>query len=93
MVYDEKMAYDLGIDAGGTYTDSVLIRRSDGKIVCSNKALTTYPDPLEGIKNRSTGLTGKAETRDHGFGFNDSRHQYHSRKNRVSCGAYSYRGL
>jgi N-methylhydantoinase A/oxoprolinase/acetone carboxylase beta subunit len=56
MVYDEKMAYDLGIDAGGTYTDSVLIRRSDGKIVCSNKALTTYPDPLEGIKKSVDGL-------------------------------------
>lgn len=56
MVYDEKMAYDLGIDAGGTYTDSVLIRKSDGKIVCSNKALTTYPDPLEGIKKSVDGL-------------------------------------
>ncbi|MGI5992906.1 MAG: hydantoinase/oxoprolinase N-terminal domain-containing protein [Methanosarcina sp.] len=50
------MAYDLGIDAGGTYTDSVLIRKSDGKIVCSNKALTTYPDPLEGIKKSVDGL-------------------------------------
>lgn len=56
MIYDEKMAYDLGIDAGGTYTDSVLIRKSDGKIVCSNKALTTYPDPLEGIKKSVDGL-------------------------------------
>ncbi len=56
MVYDQKMAYNLGIDAGGTYTDSVLIRKSDGKIVCSNKALTTYPDPLEGIKKSVDGL-------------------------------------
>lgn len=45
------MHYSLGIDAGGTYTDAVLIRDSDGAIVDSNKALTTYPDPLEGIKN------------------------------------------
>ncbi|HWQ44546.1 MAG TPA: hydantoinase/oxoprolinase N-terminal domain-containing protein, partial [Methanosarcina barkeri] len=50
------MAYGLGIDAGGTYTDSVLIRNSDGKIVCSNKALTTYPDPLAGIKESIDGL-------------------------------------
>ncbi len=45
------MHYSLGIDAGGTYTDAVIIRDSDGAIVDSNKALTTYPDPLEGIKN------------------------------------------
>ena len=50
------MAYGLGIDAGGTYTDSVLIRKSDGKVVCSSKALTTYPDPLEGIKESIDGL-------------------------------------
>ena len=53
------MAYGLGIDAGGTYTDSVLIRKSDGKIVCSNKALTTYPEPLEGIKESIDGLDGE----------------------------------
>lgn len=56
MVYNSKMAYDLGIDAGGTYTDSVLIRKSDGKVICSNKALTTYPDPLEGIQKSIDGL-------------------------------------
>lgn len=56
MACNSKMAYDLGIDAGGTYTDSVLIRKSDGKIVCSNKALTTHPDPLEGIKKSIDGL-------------------------------------
>ncbi|MDR7666777.1 hydantoinase/oxoprolinase family protein [Methanosarcina sp. Z-7115] len=53
------MAYGLGIDAGGTYTDSVLIRNSDGKVVCSNKALTTYPEPLEGIKKSIDGLDGE----------------------------------
>lgn len=56
MECSSKMAYDLGIDAGGTYTDSVLIRKSDGKVVCSNKALTTYPDPIEGIKKSIDGL-------------------------------------
>jgi len=56
MECNSKMAYDLGIDAGGTYTDSVLIRKSDGRVICSNKALTTYPDPLEGIKKSIDGL-------------------------------------
>ena len=47
------MQYSLGIDAGGTYTDAVLIRDSDGIIVDSNKALTTYPDLHIGIKKRN----------------------------------------
>jgi N-methylhydantoinase A/oxoprolinase/acetone carboxylase beta subunit len=50
------MHYSLGIDAGGTYTDAVLIRDSDGEILDSNKALTTYPDPFAGIKNVIDGL-------------------------------------
>ncbi|MDI9394811.1 MAG: hydantoinase/oxoprolinase family protein [Euryarchaeota archaeon] len=50
------MTYSLGIDAGGTYTDSILIRNSDGKVISSNKALTTYPDPLEGITKSVDGL-------------------------------------
>ncbi|MGB9927697.1 MAG: hydantoinase/oxoprolinase N-terminal domain-containing protein [Methanosarcina sp.] len=50
------MQYGLGIDAGGTYTDSVLIRKSDGKVLSSSKALTTYPDLLEGIKKSIDGL-------------------------------------
>jgi N-methylhydantoinase A/oxoprolinase/acetone carboxylase beta subunit len=50
------MQYSMGIDAGGTYTDSVIIRDSDGKVMDSNKALTTYPDLLEGIKNSIDGL-------------------------------------
>lgn len=49
----------MGIDAGGTYTDSVIIRDSDGKVMDSNKALTTYPDLLEGIRNSIDGLDGK----------------------------------
>ncbi|MCL2862495.1 MAG: hydantoinase/oxoprolinase family protein [Methanimicrococcus sp.] len=44
------MAYSLGIDAGGTYTDAVLIREDDGVVVEAGKALTTYPDPIGGIK-------------------------------------------
>ncbi len=46
----------MGIDAGGTYTDSIIIRDSDGKVMDSNKALTTYPDLFTGIKNSIDGL-------------------------------------
>jgi len=53
------MQYSLGIDAGGTYTDAVIIRNSDGKVVNSNKALTTYPDLLKGIENAVDGLDKK----------------------------------
>lgn len=45
------MHFSLGIDAGGTYTDAVIIRDSDGSVIESSKALTTYPDPLPGMKN------------------------------------------
>jgi N-methylhydantoinase A/oxoprolinase/acetone carboxylase beta subunit len=45
------MHYGLGIDAGGTYTDAVIIRGSDGVIVDAKKAFTTYPDIQQGIKN------------------------------------------
>ncbi|MDL2261591.1 hydantoinase/oxoprolinase family protein, partial [Methanimicrococcus sp. OttesenSCG-928-J09] len=44
------MAYSLGIDAGGTYTDAVLVCEEDGKVIEAGKALTTYPDPIGGIK-------------------------------------------
>lgn len=53
------MQYSLGIDAGGTYTDAVLIRDTDGTIVDSNKALTTYPDLHPGIKNVIDGLNSE----------------------------------
>ena len=44
------MHFSLGIDAGGTYTDAVIISDSNGEVVESSKALTTYPDPLPGMK-------------------------------------------
>ncbi|MFP4654882.1 MAG: hydantoinase/oxoprolinase N-terminal domain-containing protein [Methanohalobium sp.] len=50
------MKYSLGIDAGGTYTDAVILRNSDEKIIETNKALTTYPDPITGISNALDGL-------------------------------------
>jgi len=48
--------YSLGIDAGGTYTDVVLLNDDSDMIIDSNKALTTYPDPLDGIKNAIEGI-------------------------------------
>ena len=50
------MQYSLGIDAGGTYTDAVIIRNSDKKVVASYKALTTYPELLTDIENAIDGL-------------------------------------
>ncbi|AKB83854.1 Hydantoinase [Methanosarcina barkeri 3] len=51
------MHYSLGIDAGGTYTDAVIVRDSDGSVIEFSKALTTYPDPLPGMKNAIDALT------------------------------------
>jgi N-methylhydantoinase A/oxoprolinase/acetone carboxylase beta subunit len=50
------MQFSLGIDAGGTYTDAILVRNSDSSIVSSSKALTTYPDLVAGIRNAINGL-------------------------------------
>ncbi|ADI73066.1 Hydantoinase/oxoprolinase [Methanohalobium evestigatum Z-7303] len=50
------MEYSLGIDAGGTYTDVVIMRNHDGVIVDFYKSLTTYPDLVEGVKNAIDGL-------------------------------------
>ncbi|MHC1576402.1 MAG: hydantoinase/oxoprolinase N-terminal domain-containing protein [Methanosarcinaceae archaeon] len=52
------MKFSLGIDAGGTYTDAVILRDSDGEVVDSMKARTTYPDLLIGIQNALDGLDG-----------------------------------
>jgi N-methylhydantoinase A/oxoprolinase/acetone carboxylase beta subunit len=45
------MQYSLGIDAGGTYTDAVILRDSDSRILDTSKAVTTYPDLMVGIRN------------------------------------------
>ena len=50
------MQYSLGIDAGGTYTDAVVLNNADGKVLQANKALTTYPDLIHGIRNALDGL-------------------------------------
>jgi N-methylhydantoinase A/acetone carboxylase, beta subunit len=41
----------LGIDAGGTYTDAALVNMKTRTVIQSQKALTTYPNPLGGIQN------------------------------------------
>ena len=43
------MAYLLGIDTGGTYTDAVLLDDDTNTIVARAKALTTRPDLSQGI--------------------------------------------
>ena len=50
------MYLGLGIDTGGTYTDVTIMDMSNGTIIESNKALTTYPDLIRGIKNSIEGL-------------------------------------
>ena len=53
------MRYSLGIDAGGTYTDAVLLNSADGKVLQANKALTTYPELIFGIREALDGLDQK----------------------------------
>ncbi|MCQ2078665.1 MAG: hydantoinase/oxoprolinase family protein [archaeon] len=48
--------YGLGIDTGGTYTDSVIVDMGTDKVICFNKALTTRHDLVEGIRNSLGGL-------------------------------------
>lgn len=45
------MQYSLGIDAGGTYTDAVILRDSDSRILDTSKSITTFPDLMVGIRN------------------------------------------
>ncbi|MDV0447485.1 hypothetical protein MsAg5_13840 [Methanosarcinaceae archaeon Ag5] len=44
-----ETSLSLGIDAGGTYTDAAIVDLDSRSILESDKALTTYPDPLGGI--------------------------------------------
>ena len=45
------MQCSLGIDAGGTYTDAVILKDSDSRILDTSKAITTYPNLMIGIRN------------------------------------------
>ena len=51
------MCLGLGIDTGGTYTDAAIMDMANGTVIESNKALTTYPDLIRGIKNSIEGLS------------------------------------
>lgn len=51
------MVLGLGIDTGGTYTDSVVIDMDSGDIVCRSKALTTRDDLIKGIVASLKGLS------------------------------------
>ncbi|WNY26829.1 hydantoinase/oxoprolinase family protein [Methanolapillus ohkumae] len=46
-----ESSLSLGIDAGGTYTDAAIVDLDGRLIIESQKALTTYPDPLGGISS------------------------------------------
>ena len=50
------MVLGLGIDTGGTYTDSVVIDMDTNEIVCRSKALTTRDDLIKGIVASLKGL-------------------------------------
>lgn len=43
------MAYFLGIDTGGTYTDAVVLDEAEDRVVASAKSLTTRPDLAIGV--------------------------------------------
>ncbi|MCL2863270.1 MAG: hydantoinase/oxoprolinase family protein [Methanimicrococcus sp.] len=45
------MTFCLGIDTGGTYTDAVIVDDEKQIVLESVKSLTTYPDPIGGIRN------------------------------------------
>lgn len=49
--------YGLGIDTGGTYTDSVVADMATGEIICRSKALTTRDDLIKGIVESLRGLS------------------------------------
>jgi len=50
------MYLGLGIDTGGTYTDSIIMDISAGTVIDSNKSLTTHSNLIKGIKNSIEGL-------------------------------------
>lgn len=52
----KQPAYILGIDTGGTFTDSVILDSETKNVVCFSKALTTKDDLKIGIRNSLLGL-------------------------------------
>ncbi|MGB7321521.1 MAG: hydantoinase/oxoprolinase N-terminal domain-containing protein, partial [Albidovulum sp.] len=43
------MAYLLGVDTGGTYTDAVILDEKADRVIASAKSLTTRPDLSLGV--------------------------------------------
>ncbi|MDG1864294.1 MAG: hydantoinase/oxoprolinase N-terminal domain-containing protein, partial [Yoonia sp.] len=43
------MAYLLGVDTGGTYTDAVVLDEATDQVLASAKSLTTRPDLALGV--------------------------------------------
>ncbi|WP_112311586.1 hydantoinase/oxoprolinase N-terminal domain-containing protein [Pseudogemmobacter bohemicus] len=57
------MAYFLGVDTGGTYTDAVILDQAENRILGTAKSLTTRHDLAEGIGgavDRALALSGVA---------------------------------
>lgn len=54
------MAYLLGVDTGGTYTDAVVLDERDDRVVASAKSLTTRPDLALGVGRAIDAAIGKA---------------------------------
>jgi N-methylhydantoinase A/oxoprolinase/acetone carboxylase beta subunit len=52
----------LGIDAGGTYTDAVLINQQDGVVLAASKALTTHHQLSLGIEEAMRAVFSQAAT-------------------------------
>lgn len=51
------MAYGLGIDTGGTYTDAVVMDIETGDVLASHKSPTTHEDLTIGIRGAMEGLS------------------------------------
>ncbi len=55
------MAFLLGVDTGGTYTDAVLLDEAADRVVASAKALTSRPDLAIGVGAAIDAALGQAE--------------------------------
>lgn len=53
---NKQASYILGIDTGGTFTDSVILDAETKEVICFSKALTTKDDLKVGIQKSINGL-------------------------------------
>ncbi|MCV2867699.1 hydantoinase/oxoprolinase family protein [Defluviimonas sp. WL0002] len=54
------MAYLLGVDTGGTYTDAVILNEAEDRVIASAKSLTTRPDLSLGVGRAIDAALGQA---------------------------------